>query len=654
MCNWQFKSVVAMLFLPLFFCLAFFNKADAQAPVTLNDTIKQHIFSFNEIECLEDTNSSYSFQQITSKKFSNQFKASKIGTPKNDHLESAYWYRIRIKRNAQTQNDWMLEFFDQTIDQITVFYPTDNNHFTVQQLGDNYLFSNRLYHHKNFTVKLNDKSLFDKVFYIRIKSHQPANVIVVLKSMSWFVKYALDEYFFFGLFYGMILVFSLYNLMMFAVIGQRHYLFYIMYNLSIGLYEMCADGIAYQYLWPNAPNWNQFAYGIPLFSASIFALLFTQSFLHVKIKAPKLNNLIFWVIALRTTFFLLCLFYNHEWFSYKLVEIIPLGLAFYTGCSILRTGYHPARFFVIGYSFLIIGFIIKLLILFDVSWLPFGPVTHYSLSFCFVMEMLLVSFAIGDKVRHLKKKKNKAQKRIIAQLSYNEQLKDNLNKELERKVEERTREVVEQSATISFQNQELTLVNELLLQQAEEISRMNTLLEQDNQNLQTNIEKVTKARIMSAEVDFEEFSKIYPDQEVCFAYLAELKWADGYVCKKCRNTRFSNGSTPFSRRCTKCRYEESVIANTIFQNTHLPITKAFYMLFLTYTTKGKVSSYKLSEMLSIRQSTCWAFSSRVKKVMEERKKELRKAGEKGWSKLVLEENFVMVKEVDQNINAVKL
>jgi len=645
MCRWL-ECLTVKFLLSLFFGLLFLQEARAQKQVLLNDGIRQHVFSFGEIECLEDTGSRYTIGQVSGAAFSKKFKPSRFYTPENDHLGSSYWYRIHISKNVSTQNDWMLEFFDQTIDRITVYAPAAPGQFSVYQLGDDYPFENRFYHHKNFIVKLDTKASFNRIYYIRIQSHQPANVIVVVKSVSWFLNYALDEYFFFGIFYGMTLVFSLYNLIMYFVIGRRHYLFYILYNLSIALYEMCADGIAYQYLWPNAARWNQYAYGIPLFTASIFALLFTQAFLHVKTKAPLLNRIIWCVIGVRSAFFLFCLIFNHNLFSYKIIEIIPLALAFYTGCSILRKGYHPARFFVVGYSFLTAGFIIKLLILFNVSWLPFGPVTHYSLSFCFVMEMLLVSFAIADQVRHLKKRKNDAQKRIIQQLSYSEQLKDNLNRELESKVQERTREVVAQSDTISLKNDELTAVNELLMQQTAKISRMNALLEQNNQNLQTDIEKVTKARVMSAEVDFEEFSRIYPDQEVCLAYLAELKWADGYACKKCGNTRFTAGSAPFSRRCTKCRYEESVIANTIFQNTHLPITKAFYMLFLTYTTKGKVSSYRLSELLSIRQSTCWAFSSRVKKVMEERKKELRKAGEKGWSKLVLENSLTPVKEAD--------
>jgi hypothetical protein len=60
------------------------------------------------------------------------------------------------------------------------------------------------------------------------------------------------------------------------------------------------------------------------------------------------------------------------------------------------------------------------------------------------------------------------------------------------------------------------------------------------------------------------------------------------------------------------------------------------MLFLVYSTKGKISSHKLSEILAIRQSTCWSYSSRMKKLMEERKKDIKNAGDQGWSKLVLD------------------
>jgi two-component system, sensor histidine kinase LadS len=609
--------------------------ARAQVVFKINDREKQHIFRYNEVSYFEDLNNNLTLNQIKSGAFKVKFKPNTDATPVTGSANSTWWYRINIAGNPQSKNNWLLEFFDQTIDSITVYSPDRQNNYSATLLGCNRPFAKRLYHHKNFSLNVNNLA-GNNVYYIRIKSHQRVNVIMVLRSVNWFISYALDEYFFFGIFYGMVLVFGLYNFMMFIAMRQKQYLYYIAYNLSIGLYEMCADGIAYEYIWPSAPAWNHNAYGVALFSASIFSVLFAQSLLNVKFNAPRLNKLLTWLIALRCIFFILCLTINENWFSYKIIEIIPLTVAYCTGCYVLIKGYRAARFFVIGYTFLLVGFIIKSLIALNVWWFTVTAISYYSLSFCFIMEMVFISFAIGDRVRILKKKEEEAQLRVIKELKRNDELKDALNKNLEKQVQERTKELVAKSALIESQNEELKSVNELLLHQSEEISRMNVLLEKDNNALHSDIEKITHNRVMSADVDFEEFSKIYPDRETCFKFLADLKWENGYACKRCNNSHYGNGHLPYSRRCSKCGYEESVIAYTILQNTRIPINKAFYMIFLMYSTNGKISSHKLSEILSIRQSTCWAYSSRIKKAMEARKKEIKNAGDKGWSKLVIE------------------
>ncbi|MND61503.1 7TM diverse intracellular signaling [compost metagenome] len=409
--------------------------------------------------------------------------------------------------------------------------------------------------------------------------------------------------------------------------------------LSIGLYEMCADGIAYQFLWPNMPNWNQHAIGYSMYVVAVSALLFTRDLLNVRDRSKKLDNLLLGMLGARTIFFLACIFINSNWFNYKVVEFFTLAVVFYVGISIRLQGYRPARFYVLGYSFLFLGFIVKILIHFNVSWIPFGPVTHYFLSFCFLVEMICLSFAIGDKVRMLNKEMHLAQEETINQLTINQQLKDELNNELESKVEQKTHQLIEKSEFIEKQNIELLAANEKLHVQAEEIARINKLLESDNVALKTDVAKVTEARIMSKDVDFEEFSKMYPDKESCFRFLAEVKWPESYVCRRCGHTHHCNGHSPYSRRCTKCSYDESVTAYTILQNTRIDITKAFYMIFLIYSSKGKISSHKLSEILDIRQSTCWAYSSKIKKVMKEKKKAGTLHESDGWSTLIMDEEL---------------
>jgi hypothetical protein len=609
--------------------------ADAQTVVPVADTAKQHLFRFGELEYLRDTTNKLSFADVSGH-YSSRFVSNTLPTPQIQNGDATFWYRIKLDQRIPTKNNWILEFFDQTIDSITVYLPNTNGIYTATLLGSNRPFSQRLYAHKNFTLNISNDVKGENFYYFKLRSHESANVIIVLRSVNWFISYALDEYFYFGIFYGMILVFGLYNFMMFVAMRQRQYLYYIVYNLSIGLYEMCTDGIAYQYLWQTAPQWNHYAYGIALFLASTFAMLFAQSLLNLKQNAPRFNKVLNGVIIARAAFFVVGLLFDKTLFTYKIIEIIPLSVSFIAGCYVLYKGYRPARFFVIGYSFLFAGFIIKSLIALNLWWLPVTALNFYSLSFCFIMEMLFITFAIGDRVRMLKREKDQAQLRMIKQLQQNEELKDMLNRNLEVQVAERTSELIEKSSLIELQNEELTAVNQLLQHQAEEISRMNVLLEKDNLLLHNDIEKVTHDRVMSAEVDFEEFSRIYPDRETCFKFLSDLKWEHGYACKKCSNTHYGNGHLPYSRRCSKCGYEESVIAYTILQNTRIPINKAFYMIFLMYSTKGKISSHKLSEILSIRQSTCWAYSSRIKKAMETRKKEIKNAGSKGWSKLVID------------------
>lgn len=619
-----------------------YRNSYAQSMVTINDSVEQHIFTGPEIQFLEDPLGSYSFEDVSNKKYNSQFESLRANTPQNYDLKSVYWYRIKIRHSPESTKNWILEFFDQTIDDITIYSPDKNGRYSTRHTGDKYPFDHREYVHKNFELNLNNQQAFDGIYYFRIKSHQTADVIIVLRSVNRFIKYALDEYFIFGIFYGMILVFSFYNLMMYLAVRQVQYLYYVLYNLCVGLFEMCIDGVAYQYLWPNVPEWNQYAYGIALYGVSIFALQFTRTLLYTHRKAPKLDKVLLGIMVLRTVFFLVCLFFKKEWFIYKFIELIPLSAAFYSGIYIYRKGYSPARFFVLGYAFLSLGFLHKLLLMLHVEGLNFGVITYYSLSICFVLEMVFLSFAIGDKVRILKRRKEKAQREIIRQMTLNEKLKDTLTTELEQKVKERTHEVFEKSEIIEQQNRELTEMNHLLQLQKEEISKMNQLLTHDNEVLQTNVKQVTRARVMSTEVDFEEFSKIYPDNDSCFKFLGEIKWKNGegidhYECRKCRHDHYFHGHSPYSRRCSKCDYDESVIAHTIFQNTRIPINKAFYMVFLIYTTKGKISSHKLSEILSIRQSTCWAYGSRIKKIMQDRKKELQssKSGE-GWSKLILD------------------
>ncbi|MGC4021782.1 MAG: 7TM diverse intracellular signaling domain-containing protein [Cyclobacteriaceae bacterium] len=607
----------------------------AQTVVPVIDSVDQHIFTYREIEYLEDPTGKLDVYQISSESFTNKFTENTKYKPENINRSSAYWFRIKIKHNSLTKKDWAAEFFDQTIDHLEFYMPVANHKFKCFVAGDEFDFNSRKVWHKNFIVPL-DKHGDDEVFYYaKVKSKQRADVMIVLRSESWLFHYALDEYFFFGIFYGMMLVFSFYNLLMFIAVRESHYLYYILYLVSLGLYEMSADGVGFQYLWPEWPAFNYYAPNLFLYCASTAAMIFSSSLLNLRKSRDPLLRLFAWAFGIRTLFLIAGLTVKPEWFSFRFIEIVPFFAIYYASIrGFFFKKYPPARFMFAAYTFVALAICYKGIENINIDWKPIGELSYYSLGFSFLIEMLLLSFAISDKIRVMRLEKNEAQLNTIKQLSENQKLKDNLNKMLEEQVQLKTAEITRNLALIEEQNHKLESANHQLAAQADEIAEINRLLERDNVQLQHDVAEVKEARILSKEVDFEEFSTIYPDDDSCFKFIASIKWQNGFWCKRCNHSNYSEGRSPYSRRCSRCGYEESVTAYTILQNTRLPINKAFYMIFLVYSSSGRISSHKLSEILQIRQSTCWMYSSKIKKAMRERMKSGKNRHLEGWDSLI--------------------
>ena len=103
----------------------------------------------------------------------------------------------------------------------------------------------------------------------------------------------------------------------------------------------------------------------------------------------------------------------------------------------------------------------------------------------------------------------------------------------------------------------------------------------------------------------------------CLKFIAEKKWANGFVCMKCSHTNYCKGKTPYSRRCTRCKYEESATANTIFHRCHIPITEAFRIAYMVCNDPA-ISTYELSRTIDLRQMTCWKLKTRLMECLRQK------------------------------------
>jgi ISXO2-like transposase domain len=112
------------------------------------------------------------------------------------------------------------------------------------------------------------------------------------------------------------------------------------------------------------------------------------------------------------------------------------------------------------------------------------------------------------------------------------------------------------------------------------------------------------------------FNQRFKDDNDCLEYLAEVKWLNGYNCKRCNNDKFGTGKNSNNRRCTTCRYDESPTVGTMFEKLKFSILIAFHIVFKISTKKKGMSSIELSNEFELRQMTCWAFKQKLQQVMK--------------------------------------
>ncbi len=123
--------------------------------------------------------------------------------------------------------------------------------------------------------------------------------------------------------------------------------------------------------------------------------------------------------------------------------------------------------------------------------------------------------------------------------------------------------------------------------------------------------------LLFKQLDIKELEGYFSTEENCFKFLAEKKWEEGFICKKCGNTNYCKGKALYSRRCTRCKHEESATAHTIFHRCHIPITEAFRIVYMVCHDPS-VSTYEISRQVELRQMTCWKLKSRLMECLKNR------------------------------------
>jgi signal transduction histidine kinase len=292
---------------------------------------------------------------------------------------------------------------------------------------------------------------------IRIKSKTPIIAPFSFKKIDQIKKdnNEIENFFFF--FIGIMLSVLLYNVFIYLSTKDLIYLIYVFFVLILLLTQLCLFGQLELFLKDILPYKSEWV----LFFGSMSGLItiyFALEFLSIKKYSIWIYRIsILSICSYLLVFLFLLLDFND--FSFNLINAnaslsILLLIAAYNA---MKKGYRPAIYFMVAFSTFLIG--VTVFALKDYGVITYSSVTKYFLPIGVMIEAILLSLALADRINILKREKEASQAQAILMMEENQRLIHEQNAILEKEVEARTREI-----TSTNHDLEKTLANLQLTQ----------------------------------------------------------------------------------------------------------------------------------------------------------------------------------------------
>jgi transposase-like protein len=117
-------------------------------------------------------------------------------------------------------------------------------------------------------------------------------------------------------------------------------------------------------------------------------------------------------------------------------------------------------------------------------------------------------------------------------------------------------------------------------------------------------------------MNLSDLNRDFSTEDKCREFLKRLRWPEGVICPRCKSKTISRLMTQKKFECSDCRYQFSVTAGTVFNDSHLPLTQWFMATLLLCEAKKGMSAHQIMRTLGIGSyKTAWYLCHRIRHAM---------------------------------------
>jgi len=112
----------------------------------------------------------------------------------------------------------------------------------------------------------------------------------------------------------------------------------------------------------------------------------------------------------------------------------------------------------------------------------------------------------------------------------------------------------------------------------------------------------------------------FHNEEAAILHLESILWPNGANCPHCgsveRLNRLKGKATrPGLWKCYNCRKQFTVKVGTVFESSHVPLTKWLQAAHLLASSKKGISAHQLHRILEVQYNTAWFMAHRLREAM---------------------------------------
>ena len=237
--------------------------------------------------------------------------------------------------------------------------------------------------------------------FLRVASVDPMVLPIELMSPERFGERQRLMSYGYGFLYGFLAALCAYNLLLFAGLGERRYLYYSLFLISLIAMNLAYTGHGLAWLWPGEMLFQRYVILVLMMLFGASGLLFASRFLALAEHAPRALQVVRWFCGLGAGAMALCLLAgSHQGaaiVAFSFVSLFTLGML-WLGALAVRNGREVGRYFLAAALCGALGTATTTLAV--LGWLPFTAGTYHAVEVGIIVEATLLALALAYQMRY--------------------------------------------------------------------------------------------------------------------------------------------------------------------------------------------------------------------------------------------------------------